>query len=243
MTELERIAAALLAQWRSDGGTAEAPITVSAILDHTLPYRVARRVLGIDVSEDYEALLLRLLSEEEALVVVDPADAAEMARTTMADKLPDLDVLQLLRSATITFTADAAERLTDVLPLRTPSTPAPSTWSPSVEPSAPVTETPVTPLRAAPTTPADATAVAPASGPPAPVPEFVTKVRFDAPASPCWSCSVALPTGRVVKFCPYCGADQREPSCPACEAPVERDWRHCPDCGERLPVPTDGSRG
>lgn len=243
MTELERIAAALLVQWRSDGGAVDAPIAVSAILDHALPYRVARRVLGIDVSEDYEALLLRLLSEEEGLVVVEPADAAEMARTTMAAKLPDLDVLQLLRSATVTFTESTTERLTDVLPLRTTPAPDPSPWSPVADVPAARTETPVTPIRAEPVAPADATAVAPPTGPPAPVPEFVTKVQFDAPTSPCWSCAVALPSGRTVKFCPYCGADQREPSCPACEAPVERDWRHCADCGERLPAQVDGSRG
>lgn len=242
MTELERLAAALLAQWRSDGGLPDAPIAVSAILDHTFPYRVARRVLGIDVSEDYEALLLRLLSEEEGLVVVDPFDAAEMARSTMAAKLPDLDVLQLLRSATVTFTADAAERLTDVLPLRTPQAPEPSPWSPAADMKPSATETPVTPLRVEAAAP-DATAVARPATPPAPAPEFVTKVQFEAPASPCWSCSVALPTNRVVKFCPYCGADQREPTCPACEASVERDWRHCADCGERLPAATDRSPG
>lgn len=234
MTDLERLAAALLAQWRAEGGPIDGPIAVGSILDRTLPYRVARRLLGIDVSEDYEALLLRLIAEEEGLVVAEPSDAAEMARGTMAARIPDLDVLQLLRSATLTFDASTAARLDGVLPLR-PATPTePSPWAPPA-PAEPV-ETPVIPIRAE--VAADHTAVAPPAAPPAatPAPAFMTQVRFDAPGAACWSCEATLPSGRTVKFCPFCGADQREPTCPACNVAVERGWKHCPDCGERLPT-------
>lgn len=234
MTDLERLAAALLAQWRAEGGPIDGPIAVGSILDRTLPYRVARRLLGIDVSEDYEALLLRLVAEEEGLVRVEPADAAEMARSTMAAKLPDLDVLQLLRSATVTFHAEVAAHLDGVLPIR------PQAIAEPAVPAAPPTElpvvTPVTPIRV--TAAPDATVVAKRSKVRSPAPDFVTQVHFDAPTAACWSCSATLPIGRTVKFCPFCGADQREPTCPACAAAVERTWRHCPDCGERLPVTT-----
>lgn len=244
MTDLERLAAALLSQWRTEGGPVDGPIAVGSILDRTFPYRVARRVLGIDVSEDYEALVLRLIAEEEGLVTVEPADAAEMARGTMAARLPDLDVLQLLRSATLTFTADAASRLDGVLPLRPQPPVEPSPWAPSSAPTAAGVETPITPITPirAVVAPADHTAVASPipPTPPVPAPEFVTQVRFDPPAADCWSCAATLPAGRTVKFCPFCGADQREPSCPACGVAVERGWRHCPDCGEKLP-PSDVS--
>ncbi len=231
MTDLERLAAALLAQWRAEGGPVDGPIAVGSILDRTLPYRVARRLLGIDVSEDYEALLLRLVAEEEGLVRAEPSDAAEMARSTMATKLPDLDVLQLLRSATVTFHAEVVARLDGVLPLR-PQAHAEAPPAPS--PVAPAVTTPVTPIRVA--AAPDATVVAKRSKARSPAPEFVTQVQFDAPTAACWSCSVTLPIGRSVKFCPFCGADQRDPTCPACGAAVERSWRHCPDCGDRLPV-------
>lgn len=230
MTDLERLAAALLAQWRAEGGPVDGPIGVGSILDRTLPYRVARRLLGIDVSEDYEALLLRLVAEEEGLVRVEPADAAEMARSTMATKLPDLDVLQLLRSATVTFHAEVAARLDGVLPIR----PQVHTEAPPPPPVASAVTTPVTPIRVA--AAPDATVVAKRSKVRSPAPEFVTQVQFDAPTAACWSCSATLPIGRSVKFCPFCGADQRDPTCPACGAAVERSWRHCPDCGDRLPV-------
>lgn len=236
MTDLERLAAALLAQWRAEGGPVDGPIAVGSILDRTLPYRVARRLLGIDVSEDYEALLLRLVAEEEGLVVVEPQDAAEMARTTMAARIPDLDVLQLLRSATVTFQPESAMRLDGVLPLRPPAPTEPSPWAPPAAPAVPepAVETPVIPIRAE--VVADHTAVAPPPAPAGPAPAFVTQVRFDAPGAACWSCDAALPTSRTVKFCPFCGADQREPTCPACNVAVERGWKHCPDCGERLPT-------
>src|SRR5450755_3853030 len=117
MTELERLVGAVLSQWRADGGGDHEAIAVSALLDRVLPYRVARRMLGLDASEDYEALVLRMLSEEEALVRVTPNDAAELARATANSRLPDLDVLQLLRPASFTV----AERiLTEPAPVPGP---------------------------------------------------------------------------------------------------------------------------
>ena len=250
MTELERFAAALLTQWRADGGTDGGPIAVSALLTKVFPYRVARRTLGIDVSEDYEALVLRLLSEEEALVRVEPVDAADMARATITSKLPDLDVLQLLRAATVTITSRSIARLEGVLPM--PTAKDESKWAeadspvelppdaaarlepvPSLQAELPGTEptndTKVIPLRAE-REPDPAPAVP--TGPP---PAFLTTVTFSPPAEErCWSCSEPLPPDREVKFCPFCGADQRQPTCAACGTSVERKWKHCPDCGAKL---------
>jgi hypothetical protein len=250
MTELERFAAALLTQWRAEGGTDGAPIAVSALLTKVFPYRVARRTLGIDVSEDYEALVLRLLSEEEDLVRVEPVDAADMARATITSKLPDLDVLQLLRAATVTITSRSIARLEGVLPM--PNAKDESKWAeldsptevdpdaaPRAEPVAsvqvavpakePPNDTKVIPLRAE--REPDPAPVAPTGPPPA----FLTTVTFSPPAEArCWSCSEPLPPDREVKFCPFCGADQRQPTCAACGAGVERNWKHCPDCGAKL---------
>ncbi len=231
MTDLERFAAALLMQWRADGGEAGGPMTVGAVLDRVLPYRVARRHLGIDVSEDYEALVIRLVSEEAGLSSTSPGDAAEMARETMASKLPDLDVLQLLRAATITLTDDAIRRLHDVLPMPVSKeearggAPAESAADEAaVSPSDDVI--PLHPPRHSAAPPAAVTE---------PPPAFLTTVSFTPPAPErCWSCAESMPSGREVKFCPFCGADQREPACAACGAPVERSWKHCPDCGARI---------
>lgn len=224
MTDLERLAAAALAQWRGEGRTGGGPMSVGLLFDQILPYRHARRLLGIDASEDYEALLLRLIAEEEGIATVVPADAAEMARTTIASKLPDLDVLQLLRAAELTLTPDAVRRLEGVLPMPPRAAMIESEREPGYEAE-------VIPL---PTAQADATRVAPSTAPAGPPPEFLTAVQFMPPSGSCWSCSEALPAGRAVNFCPFCGADQRPPTCTSCGAGVERQWKHCPDCGTRL---------
>jgi predicted RNA-binding Zn-ribbon protein involved in translation (DUF1610 family) len=250
MTDLERFAAALLTQWRAEGGVDGAPIAVSDLLTRVFPYRAARRTLGIDVSEDYEALVLRLLSEEDDLVRVEPVDAADMAKATITSKLPDLDVLQLLRSATVTITSRAIARLEGVLPM--PSPKDESKWAESDLPS-PVDPDATPRLSPMPGVQSEAVEAqrnddgkviplrverepSPVNSVPAgPPPAFLTSVSFSPPAEArCWSCVEPLPLDRQVKFCPFCGADQRQPTCTACGAGVEREWKHCPDCGAKL---------
>lgn len=237
MTELERFAAVLLGAWQQEGRHRTDPIAVGSLLDRTLPYRTARRLLGIDVSEDYELLVLRLVAEEDALVRTEPPEAAAMARTTLAGKLPDLDLLQSLRSASLTFTDDTAARLDGVRPIPTSGVegaPAPQPEAPETAPAPDAPAAGVLPLRAreAPA-PADATRVA--ATPPAadagPPPAFLTAVAFTPPGAACWSCGEALPGDRVVKFCVACGADQRAPTCAGCGESVERHWKFCPECG------------
>lgn len=255
MTELERLAATLLSQWHTDGGADGGPISVATLLDRVLPYRHARRLLGIDVSEDYEALLLRLLAEEEGLVEVHPREAAEQARTTLAARLPDLDVLQQLRNAELTVRTETVTRLEGVLqmpPARPvdPVLPAVVNAVAGSEPQAypdlssldesddePIDDADIIPLPVSRVV-ADAIRVALESpGPDEPLPpppEFLTAVEFHPPSASCWSCGDGLPEGRAVKFCPFCGADQREPACPACGAAIERRWKHCAECGIKL---------
>ena len=248
MTELERLTTTVLTQWHAEGGIDGGPIAVGALLDRVLPYRQARRLLGIDISEDYEALMLRLLAEEEELVTVVPADAADMARSTLASKLPDLDVLQLLRAASITITAATVARLEGVLQMpptrggEPEQAPTPDAAPAAEEPieqgdDGPIDDLDIIPLPVSRVV-ADAIRVAletPRPEVPAgPPPEFLTKVAFIPPAMSCWSCAEALPEGRSARFCPFCGADQRQPACAACGGAIERHWKHCPDCGIAL---------
>ena len=211
MTDLERLVGAVLSQWRADGGGDHDSIAVGALLDRVLPYRVARRMLGIDASEDYEALVLRMLSEEEALVRVTPNDAAELARATANSRLPDLDVLQLLRPASFTV----VERILTAPPMApdVPQLEETSTWS-AQEAAAPEPETE-----------------------PGVTPEAIAEPEASSQQpepSHCWNCAESMPVGRNAKFCPFCGADQRQPACSACGAVAERGWKHCAECGAKL---------
>lgn len=226
MTDLERFAAVLLAEWLQEGRHPGDPIAVGSLLDRTLPYRTARKLLGIDVSEDYEMLVLRLIAEEDGLVRTEPSAAAAMARDTLSSKLPDLDLLHRLHSAAMTFTDEAIDRLEGVRPM-----PA----SPSAPPVPPVVaEAPPTPRTVFPIRPE---VEMPSEGPTPPrvqdepPAEFLTGVAFTPPAPGCWSCHTPLPSDRVAKFCVACGADQRAPSCPNCGTTVERGWSFCPECG------------
>jgi double zinc ribbon protein len=49
------------------------------------------------------------------------------------------------------------------------------------------------------------------------------------PEARCSYCHAALPSGRVVNFCPKCGQSQLR--CPKCKTELERGWRHCVGCG------------
>jgi hypothetical protein len=232
VTDLERFAAVLLSEWQNEGGRPTAALTVAGLLDRTLPYRAARRALALESSEDYEALVLRLIGEEAGLVVTDPIEAAEMARSTLESKIPDLDVLRLLRSATLTFTDDAVSRLEGVRPLPAAARPEES-MAAAAEANGPAAARPdpdVLPMRRAPE-PADHTSVATPRAPSEPPPAFLTKVAFTPPEDACWQCAQPLPTGRKANFCVECGADQRQPQCFSCGATVERQWKHCPECG------------
>lgn len=132
-----------------------------------------------------------------------------MARAAMQLRVPDLDVLHRLRSASVAFTDDALARL-DGIKIMPPERPhmarAKEERDRSVIPLRPRREV------------ADATAVA------TPLVE----------GGACWSCGEPFPDGRVVNFCVACGADQRNPRCASCGGEVERGWRHCPECGTAL---------
>lgn len=246
MTDLERFVAALMVQWRADGGVGGGPINIGMLLDRVLPYRTARRLLGIDISEDYEALVLRLIAGEEGLAAVSPEEAGEMAQATMADRIPDLDTLRLLRSAEVTLTDDALGRLADASfgEARAEANekwrgvdPAPSSFNDDNEATVPAADgsTPAVPDVIQLPVARDATRVAPPVAAPSPPPAYLTgPAAFIPPEAACWSCAEELPSERAVKFCPFCGASQQAPACGACGTAVERAWKHCPECGLRL---------
>jgi hypothetical protein len=53
------------------------------------------------------------------------------------------------------------------------------------------------------------------------------------PAVSCVFCDAGLPTDRSVRFCPWCGTDQRKQPCPECGEVMEGDWLFCVTCGTR----------
>lgn len=234
MTDLERFAALLLAEWQSECGRTDAALDVGDLLDKTFSYKKARRALSLESSEYYDLLVLRLASEEAGLVQTSPGEAAEIARTTLASKVPDLDQLQLIRTASVTFSDDAVNRLEGVRPLPNSGAPSKAVPAQEEESSEPVSQEqsnviPIRPVEEeSPTVqPVSATAAEEKE-----IPEpFLTGVAFTPPESTCWQCNTPWPAGRSINFCVECGSDQRTPHCHSCNATVEREWKHCAECG------------
>jgi hypothetical protein len=50
-------------------------------------------------------------------------------------------------------------------------------------------------------------------------------------AGSCAFCQGSLPGGRIVRFCPFCGADQSMKPCASCREPLEPSWKFCIGCG------------
>lgn len=49
----------------------------------------------------------------------------------------------------------------------------------------------------------------------------------------CAFCQGSLPGGRVVRFCPHCGADQAMKPCSSCREPLDPSWKFCIGCGSQ----------
>ena len=176
-----------------------------------MPYRLARRRLGLASSEDYDSLMLRFCAGEGGLARVTPDAARERFRAELASAHPDLGVLRGDETATITLDPAALARR------RGPGPDA--AYAPPVVPAAPaLPDAPVPPVEELPL-------------------DEVIWLSETVPAgagSDCAYCGATLPEGRVVNFCPHCGQNQTPLRCHRCEADVEAGWAYCIACGHGL---------
>jgi RNA polymerase subunit RPABC4/transcription elongation factor Spt4 len=60
------------------------------------------------------------------------------------------------------------------------------------------------------------------------------------PDGRCRYCDGMLPEDRHVTFCPHCGQNLAEMTCPACGAVVEKGWKYCAACGRPTGVIPSG---
>ena len=81
MTDLERFFERLVRNVAAiDQQKVRQPIAVVEIKTSLLPYRTNRRALGLEGTEDYEELLVRLVSGEGGLVTTVPAGCGRLVR-------------------------------------------------------------------------------------------------------------------------------------------------------------------
>ncbi|MHB1311343.1 MAG: zinc ribbon domain-containing protein [Gemmatimonadaceae bacterium] len=250
--ELERLFRALVLRIRDTRPEhLSRAFEVADILRTFVPYRVTRAEVGVDSAEDYEVLVLRLLSGERGLLFTDDVMQDDIRRELDSGN-PDLKTLQAYGTAKVTLAQHAMHKVLEAAPLAV--TPAPSEPGVPIAPLVP----PVPPVPPAP----PASSVPPALEalqqqlPPtlaelgeaiAAAPEGRSRRSFQARASNipdpmaetphrtprpgCRFCGQALPEGRDVTFCPHCGQNLKVHRCPGCSAEVESGWKFCVTCG------------
>lgn len=214
---------------RSRSAPYERPITVAEIYQDLAPYRSVRSVIGVEVNQDYEHALMRLLAGEDGRVRLEPSTARG-------------DLERELRSSNPNITLYRKYAACDVWVQQPPrsGSDAADTTTPTV---APTEADPWAKVSPAPGAPADATQTGHggrldeaydgrvpaegaehAGGGPAPAPGESGDVE-------CTFCGTVLPGSREVRFCPGCGADQRKRPCPSCGEVLDASWQYCIRCG------------
>jgi len=112
VTDLERFFERLVRSLAAiDQQKVRQPIPVVDIKNVILPYRTNRRALGLEASEEYEELLVRLVSMEGGLVTTTPQDVAEWCARQMSSLTPDLSGIPGQNAASITVNPEALTRI------------------------------------------------------------------------------------------------------------------------------------
>ncbi len=232
--------------------------TLGALLVDDFPYRVARRRLAIECSEDYEMLMMRLAAGEGSYLELADPKAVETLRQELSGVNPDLTLLAVFGDIEVRFSSlavaramgqpdDAEYRPADDAEAEGAGSeaeqrPAGAT-APQLSPTEPETPAPASGPEVSP--PAsevgggsgdESDLEVPAGGPPSPPPlPFaagpIEPARHSVGGPSCGSCGTELPAGRPARFCPHCGRNLLALHCSNCRAELEPGWRHCVECG------------
>lgn len=238
MNELERLYRHLVSTVNA-AGTArwQDPIMLADLLA-LIPYRTGRRALGIDSSEEYELLILRLAGGEGNFMSTEPEAVGQRFANEAVSVNPNLSVLREFRDARLMFIPGALMRV-----LQGPK--EEEMWAPPEEADRRSGGQAQEADRRSGGRAGGADDVTPPDSRPAGHQNVGASGHQGVGASgrpgidACPHCRRVLPTGRTIKFCPYCGGSQTRGICPACTEEVELSWKHCVNCGAAL---TQGTR-
>ena len=220
------------------------PISINELMDKVLPYRLVRRELGVDTSEDYETLIFRLCAGEGGFVQGDPATQAAL-QAEAAKALPDLALLRVYGATHVVLRTDLLIVTRDVRPEERYAPPGQQVPTAAEEPAAveddadeeevPGVGEPEADTEEAwlpdPVFEANASVSAerqPETAPaPAARPSDPEKLQVRCPF-----CGGLLPARMMINFCPHCGMGQDVGTCRHCGADMDVGWRYCVSCGE-----------
>jgi double zinc ribbon protein len=247
MDELTRFARRLVEQLTASKEGVNRAVPIGQIREKILPYRTHRRALMLESVEDYETVLLRLVAGERGFVRTLPPAAAKRCQDELAGANPDLGVLDELADSTIQITSLAAAQIVgdDAEIATAPAAPrddSPRVMASEAKPSRRTAEI----ASVAPRPPqgdkvqyrrtAEIASVAPR-----PRDDIPPVVASEAKQSPregeCRHCHHAMPAGRTVVFCPWCGGRLIPFTCARCQTELDSEWRHCITCGAPVKDP------
>jgi hypothetical protein len=230
------------------------PFEVAELYQNILPYRHHRRELGLDTNQDYELVLLQLLSGARDYLVVDEQMRERLARE-LASPHPDPGAFREFSTSQIALSPGAVRRVqsgalgeaepalagatraaaTETTQRFAPQRPQPSASVPASAATTAPMSVPAPRRTSAPTNNAGSTA-SPSTAPravAAPVAGSARPTNTIVPQSgeQCRYCNGALPAGRRITFCPHCGQNLTVVNCLACGTELELGWKFCTTCG------------
>lgn len=205
----------------TDPGRLRIPFEVAEIYQTVLPYRHHRTALRVETNEDYEMILLRLLAGEGGFASLDPPEAQDALAAEIQEVNPYPGAFREYAAAKVYLNQGAVREMTEVRPAYAPPTP--------IEPDEEPEDDHV--RFAPPTEPMDTLADGPRAPDAATLRMESVADRLAAPGT-CASCGRGLPTGRTVRYCPWCGRDARPYVCRDCDADLEPGWSFCVNCGQ-----------
>jgi hypothetical protein len=224
VTDLERFFRRLVEHLAAtDPARLHRPLPLDEIVHTLVPYRANRRALGLDTSEEYELVLMRLCAGEGGLARTEPEEARARFAEELASPNPDLAALHSFESVLVTLKPEPlsralgpADTVLEIAPER-PQSDGDGYELPSLPELAGLDVLPGADDELEPD--------------PDPEPETVPGAQ---PASRCAYCGGRLPAGRAVNFCPHCGQSQTLTLCPECRSELEPGWKHCVNCGHAV---------
>jgi len=228
------------------------PFEVAELYQNILPYRHHRRELGLETNQDYELVLLQLLSGARDYLVVNDEMRERLARE-LASPHPDPGAFREFSTSQIGLSPAAirlfeaggpaaaeqpmlvgagkasATETTQRMTARAPSaTTAPRSASTAATAPTPIAaqapRRPTVPTTNSVTT-GPRTASTPTGG------SRAAQTIVPQAGEQCRYCNGALPAGRRITFCPHCGQNLTVVNCLACGTELELGWKFCTTCG------------
>jgi hypothetical protein len=234
------------------------PFDVAELYQNILPYRHHRRELGLETNQDYELVLLQLLSGARDYFIVQQEMRDRLGRELTLPN-PDPGAFREFSTAQIALSPAAVRRFqsgsaaaavaaepvlagtsqssaTDITQrvstIPRTSTQPPSSTSPKSAASSSSATAPSLVAQAAPRR-APITTTASTGPRAAAIPATTRGMQTIVPQSgeQCRYCNGVLPTGKRITFCPHCGQNLTVVNCMACGTELELGWKFCTTCG------------